>query len=291
MARHGLAYEQVRARNPRLVYCSITGFGAGPGAALPGYDLLVQAVGGLMSITGPDAGRSRSKAGVALVDVLTGLHAAVGILAALRARERSAGAGQLVEVNLLSALLSSLVNQAAGVHRRRRGAGHHGQPAPVASPRTRSSRPPTGRWSSRSATTGSSPRSATGSASRTSRPTPDSHQPGPGRPRDALAEAIATRLAARPAADWFDDAHPAGGALRAGQRHGRRVRTGRRARARRPGRRRRRANDVVDLVANPIGLSGTPPTYRSRPPRLGEHTYEVRQWLSADPHPLSTWST
>jgi crotonobetainyl-CoA:carnitine CoA-transferase CaiB-like acyl-CoA transferase len=112
MAKYGLSYEQVQQINPRLVYCSITGFGAGKGAALPGYDLLVQAVGGLMSVTGPRRGEP-VKAGVAVVDVLTGLHAAIGVLAALRAREAS-GRGQLVQVNLLSSLLSSMVNQAAG---------------------------------------------------------------------------------------------------------------------------------------------------------------------------------
>ncbi|MEC3853966.1 CaiB/BaiF CoA transferase family protein [Paenarthrobacter ureafaciens] len=113
MARHGLSYDQLAAINPRLVYCSITGFGAGEAAAaLPGYDLLVQAVGGLMSVTGPGPGQP-VKVGVALVDVLTGLHAAVGVLAALRARETT-GRGQLVEVNLLSTLLSSMVNQSVG---------------------------------------------------------------------------------------------------------------------------------------------------------------------------------
>lgn len=113
LERLGFGYEAVRELNPRLVYCSITGFGSGPGAALPGFDLLVQAVGGLMSITGPRPGEP-TKAGVAVVDVLTGLHAVTGILAALLARERS-GAGQRVEVNLLSSLLSGLVNQ-AGAH-------------------------------------------------------------------------------------------------------------------------------------------------------------------------------
>lgn len=98
------------ARNPRLVYCSISGFGSGAGADLPGYDLLVQAMGGLMSITGAD---EPTKAGVAVVDVLTGLHAAVGILAALRHRDAT-GEGQILEVSLLSSLLSSLVNQAQG---------------------------------------------------------------------------------------------------------------------------------------------------------------------------------
>jgi len=112
MARLGLDYETLRETNPRLVYCSISGFGSAAGAALPGYDLLAQAVGGLMSVTGAPDGES-TKVGVALVDVITGLHAAVGILAALRHAERT-GEGQRVEVNLLSSLLSALSNQAQG---------------------------------------------------------------------------------------------------------------------------------------------------------------------------------
>ncbi|RKT56713.1 CaiB/BaiF CoA transferase family protein [Saccharothrix australiensis] len=110
MRRFGLDHESLRTVHRGLVYCSVTGFGAG--AALPGYDLLVQAVGGLMSVTGPAPGEP-TKVGVALVDVLTGLHAAVGILAALRHRDRT-GEGQLVEVDLLSVLLSAMVNQSAG---------------------------------------------------------------------------------------------------------------------------------------------------------------------------------
>ena len=112
MGRLGLDYDTLRADNPRLVYCSVTGFGSGEGAALPGYDLLVQAAGGLMSITG-DPGGDPTKVGVALVDVITGLHAALGILAAVRHAART-GEGQRVEVNLLSSLLSALVNQAQG---------------------------------------------------------------------------------------------------------------------------------------------------------------------------------
>ena len=110
MERLGLGYDAVRAVNPGVVYCSITGFGQD--SALPGYDLLVQAVGGLMSMTGPAPGEP-TKAGVAVVDVLTGLHASVGILAALRHRDRT-GEGQRVDVDLMSCLLSSLVNQSSG---------------------------------------------------------------------------------------------------------------------------------------------------------------------------------
>ncbi|NMO05241.1 CoA transferase [Gordonia sp. TBRC 11910] len=112
MEKLGLGYDDAQRVRPDVVYCSITGFGSGEGAALAGYDLLVQAVGGLMSVTGPDAA-TPTKMGVAVVDVLTGLHALTGILAALRHRDRT-GEGQRVETNLLSASLSSLVNQASG---------------------------------------------------------------------------------------------------------------------------------------------------------------------------------
>jgi crotonobetainyl-CoA:carnitine CoA-transferase CaiB-like acyl-CoA transferase len=107
----GLGYESLREANPGIVYCSITGFGRAGGAGLAGYDLLVQAVGGLMSITGEPGGPPQ-KVGVALVDVVCGLFAAVGLLAALRHRDRT-GEGQLVEVDLLSSLLAALVNQAS----------------------------------------------------------------------------------------------------------------------------------------------------------------------------------
>lgn len=110
MDRLGLGYSEVAAVNPGVVYCSITGFGGHND--LPGYDLLVQAVGGLMSITGASP-EEPTKVGVALVDVVTGLHAAVGILSALRHRDRT-GRGQRVEVNLLSSLLSALANQGSG---------------------------------------------------------------------------------------------------------------------------------------------------------------------------------
>jgi crotonobetainyl-CoA:carnitine CoA-transferase CaiB-like acyl-CoA transferase len=111
LCRFGLDAATLLAENPALIYCSISGFGSGPGADLPGYDFLVQAVGGLMSITG-QPGAPPTKAGVALVDVLTGLHATVTVLAALRARDHT-GNGQHVEVDLFSGLLAALVNQAS----------------------------------------------------------------------------------------------------------------------------------------------------------------------------------
>lgn len=107
--RLGLGYDAMAALNPQLIYCSITGFGSGLGAAKPGYDFVVQAVGGLMSISGFPEGPP-TKTGVALVDVLTGKDATIAVLAALHERATS-GLGQHVEVNLLSSLLGSLVNQ------------------------------------------------------------------------------------------------------------------------------------------------------------------------------------
>ncbi|MGH9299855.1 MAG: CaiB/BaiF CoA transferase family protein [Acidimicrobiales bacterium] len=110
--RMGLGYEEVAASNPRVVYCSISGFGtSGEGATMPGYDFLVQALGGLMSVTGDEGGEPR-KVGVAVVDVLTALFASNAILAALFERS-SSGKGQRVEVDLLSCSLAALFNQAS----------------------------------------------------------------------------------------------------------------------------------------------------------------------------------
>jgi crotonobetainyl-CoA:carnitine CoA-transferase CaiB-like acyl-CoA transferase len=112
MRRFGLDYETVAQTNERLVYCSLTGFGSQPGkTTLPGFDLVAQAASGLMSVTGESDGNPM-KVGVAVIDIVCGLHAGLGILAALSARDRL-GRGQLIEVNLLTSALSVLANQAA----------------------------------------------------------------------------------------------------------------------------------------------------------------------------------
>lgn len=113
MASIGLDYGTVRASNPRLVYASISGFGSGLGASLLGYDFIVQALGGLMSVTGPADGEAQ-KVGVALVDVLVAKDAIAGISAALFARERT-GVGSHLELNLLSSLQGALANQGQAV--------------------------------------------------------------------------------------------------------------------------------------------------------------------------------
>jgi crotonobetainyl-CoA:carnitine CoA-transferase CaiB-like acyl-CoA transferase len=109
LVRFGLDYDSVVRSNPSIIYASITGFGDAGGTGLPGYDLLVQAMSGMMDLTGsPDTDPFRS--GVAVFDVITGLHTVMGVLAALNHRHNT-GEGQLVKLNLLSSALSGLVNQ------------------------------------------------------------------------------------------------------------------------------------------------------------------------------------
>ena len=109
LQEYGLGYGQLRANFPRLIYCSITGFGqTGPDAARPGYDLMVQGAGGIMSVTG-DPDRPPVKVGVAVTDVITGLYTAVGLLSALRHRDRH-GIGQHIDIGLLDVQVAWLYN-------------------------------------------------------------------------------------------------------------------------------------------------------------------------------------
>ena len=109
LEKYGLDYLSLKAVNPRLVYCSITGFGhSGPRAHQPGYDLMVQGLSGLMSITGQPEGEPQ-KVGVALVDVMTGLHACIAVLAALNQRQET-GRGQFIDMALLDVAVSTLAN-------------------------------------------------------------------------------------------------------------------------------------------------------------------------------------
>ena len=111
LTRFGLDYPAVSAGNPAIIYASISGFGAGGGKDLPGYDLMVQAMSGLMSLTGdPDGPPYR--AGISVFDVIAGLHTTIAILAALH-RRTGTGEGQHVEANLMSSALSGMVNQSS----------------------------------------------------------------------------------------------------------------------------------------------------------------------------------
>ena len=127
LRKFGLDYETAAERNSHLIYLSITGFGTAEGAWLPGYDLMVQAVSGLISLTGDPEGPA-FRAGISVFDVMAGLHGLIGVLAALHQRHET-GRGQHVEVNLMSSAMSGLVNQtaaytAAGVVPMRMGNAH-----------------------------------------------------------------------------------------------------------------------------------------------------------------------
>jgi formyl-CoA transferase len=132
LKKYGLDYESLAALNPRLVYCSVTGFGqSGPLSKRAGYDFLIQGMGGLMSITGePDgaAGGGPQKAGVAVIDLMTGMYATTGVLAALIERDKS-GLGQHVDIALFDCQLAMLANQSmnyltTGIAPRRVGNAH-----------------------------------------------------------------------------------------------------------------------------------------------------------------------
>src|SRR5580704_3423424 len=127
LRQFGLDYASIQAINPSVIYASITGFGSGGGAHLPGYDLIVEAMSGLMSLQGDPDGQPY-RAGIAIFDVMSGLQTAIGVLAALDHRRRT-GEGQLVEVNLMAAALAGMVNQtgafaSAGVVPHRMGNAH-----------------------------------------------------------------------------------------------------------------------------------------------------------------------
>ncbi|MFC1437529.1 CoA transferase [Streptacidiphilus sp. N1-10] len=274
MERLGLGYEELRALNPGLVYCSVTGFGTAGGAALPGYDLLVQAMGGLMSVTGEPQGPG-TKAGVALVDVITGLHAGMGVLAALRHRERT-GEGQRVEVSLLASLLSALTNQASaylagGVVPRAMGNRHPSiAPYEVVDAKDRPLALAVGndRQFAALATELGLPELArdprfAGNAARVAH-------------REELLAALDGPLRTRSADAWFEALTAVGvpcgpiNDLEAAFALAERLGLEARVAIDDPGR-----DTPVEQVANPIRLGATPAAYRSAPPRLGEHTRQV----------------
>jgi crotonobetainyl-CoA:carnitine CoA-transferase CaiB-like acyl-CoA transferase len=276
LERLGLGFGELARDNPRLVWCSISGFGREAGAELPGYDFLVQAMSGLMSITGPPGGEP-TKVGVALVDVLTGLYAFGGVLAALRERDRT-GHGQRVEVSLLGSALASLVNQASSylcTGRPPRAMGNrHPSITPYETLAT-ADRPLVvtvgndGQFARLCGVLGlpeaaADPRFAT-NADRV-------------RHRDELAALLERALAARGAADWVaalaEAGVPCGLVNDVGEAFALAERLGLGAVV---------AAGGVPQVANPIGLASSPASYRLAPPALGEHTAEVLRWLAAPP--------
>lgn len=279
LARYGLDYPSLRAVNPRLVYCSITGFGQdGPGAGRPGYDVLIQAMSGLMSITGEPAGAPQ-KVGVAVADVLTGLYAAVAVLAALAARERT-GTGQQIDLALLDVQIAALANQAAnylvtGVSPLRLGNAHPSivpyQPFDTADRPIVVACGNDAQFARLAAVIGrpeltADPRYATNA--------------GRVEHREQVVGAVQEALRAQPAAHWLErltaSGIPCGPINTLGEAF-------EDAQVRHRGLRIALPHPLagsVPLSANPIRFSATPVRYERPPPLLGEHTAEVlREWL------------
>jgi crotonobetainyl-CoA:carnitine CoA-transferase CaiB-like acyl-CoA transferase len=277
LAKYGLDYAAVSRVNPGCVYASISGFGAGEGAHVPGYDLMVQAISGLMSLTGdPDGPPYR--AGISVFDVMAGNHAVIGILAALRHRDR-AGEGQHVEVNLLSSALTGLVNHssayvAGGVVPYRMGNAHPSvfpyEPLPTADADLIVAAANDGQFRRLCEVLDlpgvpEDPRFAR-NADRTKN-------------REELRPILVERLAKRGAVEWFDALTKVGvpcgpintidGGFAMAERFGLApvVEVGEGDRA-------------VPTTRHPIRFSATPAGYRLPPPELDEHGAELRAWLT-----------
>jgi crotonobetainyl-CoA:carnitine CoA-transferase CaiB-like acyl-CoA transferase len=275
--KYGLDFESVRADNVGVIYASITGFGTGAGRKVPGYDLMVQAISGLMSLTG-DADGPPFRAGISVFDVMAGNHAVIGILAALRHRDIS-GRGQHVEVNLLSSALTGLVNHssayaAGGVVPYRMGNAHPSvfpyEPLPTADNDLIIAAANDGQFRALCVVLGiphiaDDPRFAR-NVDRTEH-------------RDELRPILVAQLVRRGALEWFellvDAGVPSGpiNTIDGGFEMARRfeldpiveVGTGDRA---------------VPTTRHPIRFSETPVSYRLPPPELDEHGAELRAWLA-----------
>ena len=276
MARAGLDHERLSAERDDIVSCRIAGLGRGD---LAGYDFLAQAMGGLMSITGDAEGEPR-KVGVALVDVMAGLHAAIGILAALRHRDRT-GEGQLVEVDLLSTTLFSLANQAsnwltAGVVPGRMGNRHPSiapyETLPAADGPFVIAVGNDGQFRVMCVALdlpalADDARFATNSARVAN--------------RDELLGALDATLREAPASTWVERLSaagiPCGMVNQVDQAFALAREVGLEPVATVVG----PAGAAVDTVANPLHLSRTPPTYRLAPPGVGEQSDEVRAELES----------
>ncbi len=279
LAKYGLDAASVRAANPRAVYASISGFGPGKGAHVPGYDLMVQAISGLMSLTGdPDGPPYR--AGISVFDVMAGNHAVIGILAALRHRDAT-GEGQEVEVNLLSSALSGLVNHssayvAGGVVPFRMGNAHPSvfpyEPLPTADRDLIVAAANDRQFGKLCAVLGLPDVPADPRFARNRDRTVN---------REELRPLLVEALAARGAEEWFELLVAAGvpcgpintidGGFAMAERFGLDpvVEVGEGDRA-------------LPMARHPITLSATPAGYRLPPPELDEHGAELRRWLADD---------
>ncbi|SFF84488.1 CaiB/BaiF CoA transferase family protein [Blastococcus tunisiensis] len=278
LGRFRLDYDSVAAVNPGVVYASISGFGSGPGGAqLPGYDLIVQAISGFMSLTGDPDGEPY-RAGVALFDVMAGLHATIGVLAALNHR-RETGRGQHVEVNLLSSALSGLVNQtsayvAGGVVPFRMGNSHPSlfpyEPLPCADGDLIVTAGNDGQFRKLCGVLGlpelvEDPRFR--------------HNEDRTANRDELRPLLVERLRTRSKMDWFRDIIGAGvpcgpiNTIDQGVAFAEEIGLD-------PVITAGEGDAAVPSIRNPITFSATAADYRLPPPGLDEHGAEIRSWLS-----------
>jgi len=271
--RLGLGYDEVARSNPGVVYCSISAFGSGErAAALPGYDLLLQAMSGLMSVTGEPDGRPL-KVGAPLIDVMCGLYATIGVLGALRARDRD-GRGQHVEVSLMDTALAGLLNQASA----------HVNTGNVPS-RLGNRHPSIAPYETFAAADGDFAVAVGNDAifgrlcaviGRPALATDERFATNAARlgNRDALAAELEAAFAATPAADWVRALAEAG--VPAGP-----INDVAQAFAFAAGLGLEPVDETggVRSVRSPVRLGATPAAVSRRPPRLGEHSDEIRAWL------------
>jgi crotonobetainyl-CoA:carnitine CoA-transferase CaiB-like acyl-CoA transferase len=276
LARFGLDYDSVRAANPGIIYASITGFGSGGGAGLPGYDLMVQAMSGLMSLTGDPEGPPY-RAGISVFDVIAGLHTTIAILAALSHRNAT-GEGQHVEASLMASALSGMVNQASayvagGVVPYRMGNSHPSlfpyEPLPTADGDLIVTAGNDAQFRKLCELLGApaladDPRFA--------------RNEGRTANREELRPLLAEKLAARSAAEWFGLLTGAGipcgpiSTVDAGIEFAASIGLDPVVTA-------GRGEKGVPVVRHPVIYSGTPPAYPLPPPALDEHGEEIRAWL------------
>ena len=285
LAAYGLDYANLRALNPRLIYCSITGFGqSGPYAERAGYDLMVQAMSGMMSITGQADGTPGGgplRVGVALTDLFTGVYASTAILAALNVRHHS-GVGQHIDMALLDVGMAILANQAAGYlntgHVPERQGNSHPSLAPYQDFPTAD-----GTMLLAIGNDGQFQRFCT-AAGHPEWSTDHRYTSNPARVRHraTLAADIAAITPKRSTAEWVNllegKAVPCGPINNLAQAFADPQVLARGLRVSLP----RNAGDGIahiDSVASPLRLADNPPVLRNAPPALGQHTDEVlREW-------------
>ncbi len=276
LGRYGLAYDDLQPGHPGLIYCSITGFGqTGPLAHRPGYDAMIQAMGGVMSLTGEPDGEPM-KVGVGVADIVCGLYAGTAILGALRHFDRT-GEGQHIDVGLFDTQLAWLVNEAqnyllTGRVPERRGTAHPNiVPYQVF--------PASDGYFMLAVGNDSQFRRfcALAGAPRLSEDPKFATNPARIRNRDELIPLIRDLTRSQPVSFWIDKLDeagvPSGPINDLAQSFGEPQTQAREMRV--PMAPDHDGEGTTELVGNPLKMSATPVSYRRFPPRLGEHTHDV----------------